>query len=384
LDLAKSEGGIRESDTDRGDNYFTRYLYLPTTFTITVPFAAMPWGLSRVLWMALIGSSMVLAAFLMRDAGGDYSPLLVGSLAGFFLADNELLMVVGNVAGVAITLCIVATWCFVRNRYIVLGILCFAASLSLKPHDSGLVWLYFLLAGGIYRRRALQTLAATVVLILPALVWITNVSPNWIRELQANLVLDTAPGQRSDPSIASMGSHGLSMLVNLQTVFASFWSNPYIYNFAAILVCGPLLLIWIFATLRSHTSPAKTWLALASVSALTMLPLYHRQYDTKLLLLTLPGCAILWSRGGRVGRLGLLLSCAGFVLTGDLSWIGLLSLLSKLSPALGGLTDSILRYAQIFSAPLILLLIGSFYLRAYVKYEDAPLLGQDPLPHDTE
>lgn len=29
LNLAKAEGGVRPSDTDRGDNHFARYLYAP-------------------------------------------------------------------------------------------------------------------------------------------------------------------------------------------------------------------------------------------------------------------------------------------------------------------------------------------------------------------
>jgi len=82
--------------------------------------------------------------------------VVCGALIGFFLANCELLIVLGNMAGVAIGLCVVAVWCFLRERYVAAGIFCLAISLAIKPHDSGLVWLYFLLAGGIYRRRALQ------------------------------------------------------------------------------------------------------------------------------------------------------------------------------------------------------------------------------------
>ena len=111
------------------------------------------------------------------------------------------------------------------------------------------------------------------------------------------------------------------MLVNLQTVFSAFWSNPHIYNLAAYLVVGPLLLVWALVAIRSRSTASTTWLALAAIAALTMLPLYHRQYDTKLLLLTVPACTMLWSEKGIVRWLALLLTVAGFVVTGDLSWI---------------------------------------------------------------
>ena len=61
----------------------------------------------------------------------------------------------------------VAVWCFIRERFVPAGILCLAVSLAVKPQDAGLVWLYFLLVGGVYPKRALQTLVAMLALGLP-------------------------------------------------------------------------------------------------------------------------------------------------------------------------------------------------------------------------
>ncbi len=49
-------------------------------------------------------------------------------------------------------------------RCVWVGILCLAVSLAIKPHDGGLVWLYFILAGGAFRKRALQSLVVTLAL----------------------------------------------------------------------------------------------------------------------------------------------------------------------------------------------------------------------------
>jgi hypothetical protein len=364
LALARAEGGERPSD--RGDaNHFARYLYLPPTFSITVPFALMPWGPAHLLLMILTGGGLILAGFLMWNFGPEGSPVIAGALIGFFLANSELLMVVGNIAGLAIILCVVAVWCFVRERFVAAGILCFGISLAIKPHDSGLVWLYFLLAGGIYRKRALQTLLATVAVSLPGILMTWRVSPHWMQGLQFNIAADTVQGGRSDPAAASMGWHGLSMLVNLQTVFSAFWSDPHIYNLAAYLAVGPLLLIWAVITLRSRSTPSTTWLALAAIAALTMLPLYHRQYDTKLLLLTVPACAMLFEEKGMVRWLALLLTSVGFVVTGDLSWIAALKLIELAFAPATGLTSRILADAQVYCAPLVLLSLGAFYLWVY-------------------
>ena len=366
LQVAGAEGGVRTGDVTHS-NHFARYLYLPSAFFLTVPFAMLPWGLAHKLWMGLIAAALILAGFLIWNLGADYSPVVSGALIGFFLANCELMMVIGNIAAIAIGLCAVAVWCFLRARFVAAGILLFAISLAVKPHDSGLVWLYFLLAGGIHRRRALQTLLTAVVLGLPGVLWTWIVSPNWMQEMRSNLLAFSAPGNPSDPGSASMGWHGLGMMVNLQTIFSAFWNDPHIYNLAAYLVVGPLLLVWAVVAIRSRPTATSAWLALAAIAALSMLPVYHRQYDSKLLLLTAPACALLWAERGIVGWLALLLNTLGFLVTGDLSWIAILFIIERLFAPVPAVSARILVNMQVFSAPLILLGLGAFYLWVYVS-----------------
>jgi len=366
LQVAGAEGGTRPGDVTHA-NHFARYLYLPTAFFLTVPFAMLPWGLAHTLCMGLIAGGLILAAFLMWDLGADSSPVVCGALIGFFLANCELLIVLGNMAGVAIGLCVIAVWCFLRERYVAAGIFCLAISLAIKPHDSGLVWLYFLLAGGIYRRRALQTLMVTVALSLPGLLWTWVISPHWIEELHSNILAFAERGGLTDPGQASAGWHGLGMMINLQTVVSAFWNDPGIYNPVTYLICAPPILVWAFVTLKTRSSQARAALALASIAALSMLPIYHHQYDAKLLLLTVPACALLWAERGIAGWLALLLNAAAFVLIGDISWLAILGAINKLFPPGNGFGGQILINVQIFSAPLILLIMGVFYLWVYVS-----------------
>ena len=72
------------------------------------------------------------------------------------------------------------------------------------------------------------------------------------------------------------------------------------------------------------------WLALAAIAALSMLPVSHHLYDTKLLLLTVPACAMLWAEGGLTGWLALVVNTVGFALTGDLSRLILLAFIKHL------------------------------------------------------
>jgi hypothetical protein len=332
--------------------------------------------------MTLTATSLIFASFLMWNLGANYAPIVSGALVGFLLANSEMLMITGNMAGIAISLCLVAVWCFVRERFVAAGVLCLAISLAVKPHDTGLVWLYFLLAGGTYRKRALQTLLVTVVLSLPAVLWVWQVSPHWIAELQSNLSFYSAHGGINDPGLNSSGGHGLGMLVSLQTIISPFWDNPRIYNPASYVICGMLLVVWAFITLRSKPSRRNVWLALAAIAALSMLPLYHRQQDTKLLLLAVPACAMLWAEGGVIGRLALLVTSAGLVFTADLPWALLLGLINSRHLPTTGLSGQMLIAVQVFPVPLTLLAVGIFYLWVYARRGSAQLPPQplDCLP----
>jgi len=311
--------------------------------------------------------TLVFASFLIWNLCADSAPVVSGALIGFLLANSELLVIVGNAAGITISLCLVAVWCFLRERFVAAGILCLAVSLANKPHDAGLVWLYFLLAGGTYRKRALQTLVITAALSLVGILWVSQVAPHWMQEWHSNVATASAHGNLNDPGPDSLGGHGLVMVISLQSVFGVFWDNPRIYNTASYLVCAPLLLVWAFVAVRSRPTLARACLALAAVAALSMLPVYHRQYDTKLLLLTVPACVMLWAEGGLVGWLALLVNSAGFVLTGDLPWAVLFGILGHVHAPTTALGMQLLIAVQVFPAPLVLLVMGVFYLWVYVR-----------------
>ncbi len=104
------------------------------------------------------------------------------------------------------------------------------------------------------------------------------------------------------------GSGGGGMIIDLQTIFSIFRDDPRLYNPVTYLICGPLLIVWIFVTLRAKPTRSKDYFALAAIAALSMLPVYHRPYDAKLLLLTLPACAMVLAEGGPLGRIGLVLN----------------------------------------------------------------------------
>jgi hypothetical protein len=367
LRIYTAESSFEPLDTAKVRQIVTRAVYPPTAFSFTILFGMLPWGPAHILWIALTIASLIFSSFLVWSLGADDSPVLFGGLLGFLLANSEVVVIGGNAAGIDISLCAVAVWCFFRERYVFAGILCLALSLAIKPQEAGFVWLFFVLAGGMYRKRALQTLVATIAIGLPGVLWIWHVSPHWMQELNSNIAAFSANGGTNDPGLASAGAHGLGMVISLQAVTSVFSDNPRIYNPASYLIFGLLLLVWAVATLRSRMTPDKAWLALAAISALSMLPVYHRQYDAKLLMLTVPACAMLYIEGGVRGKLALVINVLGFVFTGDVVWAVLLSLIGNPHGLIARLPGQFLVAIQVFPAPMILLAMGIFYLSVFVR-----------------
>jgi hypothetical protein len=278
-----------------------------------------------------------------------------------------MLFCTGNTAGIVIGLCVMAVWCFLEERFVLAGVVCLAVSIAIKPHDSGLVWLYFLLAGAPYRKRALQSLLIAAVVGLSAFLWVSAVAPHWMQDWNANLSAISARGGINEPGPASVTGRSAAMVIDLQAAVSIFWDDPRIYNPASYLVCGALLLVWSARTLKSRFSQPRVWLALAAIVPLTMLVTYHKPWDAKLLLLTIPACAMLCAEGGATGRVALLVNTAGLALTGDIALAVLTILWNHLHIGTVGILEKMLTFVMIRPASLILLAMGIFYLWVYVR-----------------
>lgn len=360
---------VHPSDSDWSRFVVTRYVYLPSAFAFTAPFAFLPPGSAHVAWMTITAASLILAALLMWSFGFNNAPQLSGVLLGLLLANSAMLLAIGNPAGVTVGLCVIAAWCFINKRFAPVGVLCLAISLALKPHDAGLVWLFFLLAGGAFRKLALRVLLVVVVSALPFVLWVTHVSPHWMQELHSSLQWFEARGGINDPGPASFTSPGVIRAIDLQATISVFKDDPRFYNSLSYTLCGALLLAWSITVLRSRRDSAKAWLALAAVAALSMLPIYHRPYDAKLLLLTVPGCAMLWAEGGLIGWIAVLVTASGILSTGDLP-LALLSMLERnIHLAPGGVFGELVTVTILRPTPLILLFQSVFYLWAFVRWE---------------
>lgn len=341
----------------------TRSIYLPSALPLALPFGLLPLHPAIYLWLSIIAVSFVLASLATWSVASNHAPFSSACLLFFCLANSMQLLNSGNPAGFVVPFCILAALSFVNDRFAPAGIVCFAIALAFKPHDGGLIWLYFLLAGGVYRKRALQTLAVVAAFSLSALFWISHISPHWTQELSGSFAALAGIGRMNDPRAI----HGACMMTNLQTITSIFWSDPSSYNLASYIIWCPLVLIWIYITLRKRPTRSSAWFALASIAALSVLPVYHRQYDAKLIILAVPAFAILWARPGRMAWAALAVTSAAFFFNGDFPWVALLLGASKLHLFDPGPHQTLAVALSNFPVPFSLLVMGVFYLWVYAR-----------------
>ncbi len=372
LRLYRSEGTSYPADNDASLIFVTNLVYPPSEFAITLPFALMPPGVAQALWVGAIAVCFLLASALMWALSSRYAPALGGALLGLMLALGFPQLFYGNPGCLVVGLVGITAGCFLLERWEGIGVVCLAAALALKPHDSGLVWLFFLLAGGSLRRRAWQSLALASAVSLPVVLWTWHLSPHWPQEMIANLRAFTVHGGFNDPAPASAIEHGTCAITSLQAMWSNVRDEPRFYNLASMALTAPLLLIGGVVTLRAKPErtkqgQARVWLGLAAVAALTLLPVYHRVYDAKMLMLTIPACALLWAEGGKLRWIALALTTLGQLMTGELVWSMVLLGVRSLHLPAAVLHGQAVGALFSIPVPLTLLVLGCFYLWVYVR-----------------
>jgi hypothetical protein len=376
-----SEDGQRPPDDPK---YFHAIVYdinLPTTLVVVVPFAVLSWGPAHILWMFATGCAFILAILLMWNTGAKDAPRVATFLACILAVNCQSIFAAGNTAGIVVGLCGIAVWCFLENRFVRIGVLCLGLSLAIKPHDAGFVWLYFLLSGGVHRKRALQSLLITAVIGLAAVLWISHVAPDWIEECSANITATATHGGINDPGPNASTGRSIYTVVDLQAAISIFRDDPHFYNIVSYLICGTLLLVWLIWTLRVRFTVTKAWLGLAAVAALTLLITYHRPWDAKLTMLAIPACCTMWAARGRSGKLAFAITATAILFAGDVPLAFFKTIADSLHTTTIGLGEQLLTLLLRRPEPIALLAMGGFYLWAYLRQTE--VLGEGAIASDT-
>jgi hypothetical protein len=284
--------------------------YPPTSLFYFMPLAAIPWPMSWHVWRVFSLALYGLTALLFADLCSDYSPLAANLCLAGFVATQWLAIFLLQPTLLAASLCCIGIWSFLRGRFIKAGIFCFALSLVFKPHLGAFALLYFLLANQVSRKRSLQVVLVTVLLCIPALLW-TSVQPgtkHWTKDYSINVKGVASRGHLSDPGPTGSGTP--EQISDLQTIVSLFHNDPAYYNPVVWAFSLILLGLWLYPVLRLPPSREKDLLCLAAILPISMLPIYHRMYDSLILLAVFPAIGFLLKRAPRWGITAACLSVA--------------------------------------------------------------------------
>src|ERR1700722_12302618 len=112
---------------------------LPTAMFLIIPFACMPFFPAYLLWALAMTVGLTLSSFLIWDLATAKSSPIALLLVCVLCANCVIPFTNGNTASIVISLCVIAVWCFLQNRFVPAGLVCLALGLAIKPHDAGLV-----------------------------------------------------------------------------------------------------------------------------------------------------------------------------------------------------------------------------------------------------
>jgi hypothetical protein len=271
-------------------------VYPPSTFLVLTPLVLLKLPAARIIWALMNSLLLVLCVVLVwleMPVFSRWLPTILGSI--LLVETGRKLIPQGQPAAFAIPLLVVSTLLYLRGRYIPLATISLMLSLAVKPQMGGLIALYFVFRKIHWRAVAFAMGGALAMVLIAGLALRASpASRHWVADLRTNLVNAEKPGGINDPRPSNLKNLNNTDLTNAQVITSVFVVNEQRYNAAAYGIFAALLLAWIIAVARNDEYLPNHYLAVAALTVISFLPIYHRDYDTVLLILTVPAIAIIY------------------------------------------------------------------------------------------
>ncbi len=262
-------------------------LYPPSTFAALAPLGLLPFPAARLLWWIMNGCLFLAAVALVLSLCPQTHRWLAAIFSSFYLFASIGICRQGQASAFAVSTLVVSSVLILRRRYLPLAAVLLMLSLAVKPQIGGLVAIYFL-ADRAVRRYALLALdgALAFLLIGGFSLQMHPSRSNWVSDMRSNIEASMAPGQINDPAFPSIGE------INIEAVTSVFLPNQSISLAVASCIFLLLLATWATAWLRHNPDSPQPFIALGALLVLSLLPVYHRQGDAVILLLSVPSIVV--------------------------------------------------------------------------------------------
>jgi hypothetical protein len=278
--------------------YVLAPVYPPSTFVLALPMTLMPFRAAQAVWFLLNAGLLLLALRMVLFSSPKSNRWLAKLLVAFFLFNSAALLHHGQPSGIAISLLIIACLLFSSGHRPWLAACLLCMSLAIKPQIGGLIAIY-LLVNKVNRRYVCAAMAGAVALLLVGGVALklNPSSKDWVADLRASIATSTTPGNINDPKLPTAEQ------VNLEGVTLLLSNDDKVSRY----LCYAALLFglgaWTVAFAKSHESAETNPILLAAMAIFSLLPVYHRFYDTPLLILTIPAAMIVYNKHRSLGVL---------------------------------------------------------------------------------
>ncbi len=257
-------------------------VYPATAYVLVSPLSLLPWRFANLLW-ALLGVTAVslMACLLPRIAGFSFGEDRAWFLAAcvFCAAPLHTSLHVANSAAIAIGLCVLAIYFAGRDMNAWAGTI-LALAVCLKPQLG--IWIFVFYLVRLRWRVVLPAAALGAIVAAVALLRIPMSMLALMHNYGANLHYWFRPGGMNDFSAANPFRFEL---LNAQVALAPLLSSAVAANVAAWVLFAAGIGIWLWAVLRRPF--CDDLLAISSLMALALIPVYHRSYDGGIVLLAL-------------------------------------------------------------------------------------------------
>lgn len=247
-------------------------------FVVLVPFAVLPWTIASA---SLVLLDFALLFFVIRAlmifSGMQGWRRLAWVAAVLTFEPVYSGMVINNIAVLAVECALLAIAMAETSPRVAAPIL-LALAVALKPQIGFCVLVYFLLRG--FWHLVTRTMALLGTASIAALLRMQWAHVAWMASyVHASKFFFHAGGIND---FRPDNLHRFD-LINLQVVFYSLLGNAQLTHIGALLLSGLLFGFWLFLIVKSRSIPGL--LVIATLSAINLLPFYHRYYDAALLLL---------------------------------------------------------------------------------------------------
>lgn len=265
--------------------------YPPITYYLVAPLALLNYSAAGLVWFWISAIALIAACVATIRLCPPTARTFVYLGVSVVLMTSGGLLRLGQLTTSALALLIIGSLLFLNRKHLVLAAILLALAACLKPQLI-LPSLAFFCLSRSTRKYALGALAGFALAFIAAGVALARQpgSAHWTSDWAANLrITPLGSSARIDTGI-----------VNLEGLTSLITASPLIFRTIDLVVLAAIIAVLVIGFIRAREDWRRDWICIAAASFLTLLLVYHRSYDMRIQILSLPALGLLWKTSTRM------------------------------------------------------------------------------------